>query len=501
MKENKQTINEEIDEKVEDIFESDIFKTIETRTERANKEREKRRLIRRYRKLASIFIFAMAVTSIIWILSQTAGDSYRNEKGFIKYADAQFDKSKSLELVGNEKTEYQYGEPISYAVDYTACKDEGISAFRDTKIEGLKAAFAEKSDPEDENPRALLIKTGVTDYKDEISNLAIYCRGSVKNGGEMESLGNEIYTYQFSVKTGDILVPQQILKDNYRQRCSQYFMKYFDKEYKKEQLAKDWKKYLTPDANNFNKFIVTNSGITFCFDEGTVLKKSEGIAYAGMASVMSKEILREHIIQRYIDPSKPMVALTFDDGPGGESEDRILTCLENNNSVATFFYQGMFIGGREEKIKRAKSIGCEIGHHTWNHPVLTSLNDDEVSAQITNTNNAIYNACGAYPTVFRPSYGMTSDKINQISGMPVIMWSIDTLDWKLRDGQKIYDKVVNSGNLDGKIVLMHSIHGFTADAVDSLVPWLKSRGYQLVTVSEMIKYKTGADPVPGAVYR
>ena len=75
MKENKQTINEEIDEKVEDIFESDIFKTIETRTERANKEREKRRLIRRYRKLASIFIFAMAVTSIIWILSQTAGDS------------------------------------------------------------------------------------------------------------------------------------------------------------------------------------------------------------------------------------------------------------------------------------------------------------------------------------------------------------------------------------------------------------------------------------------
>lgn len=69
MKENKQTINEEIDEKVEDIFESDIFKTIETRTERANKEREKRRLIRRYRKLASIFIFAMAVTSIIWILS------------------------------------------------------------------------------------------------------------------------------------------------------------------------------------------------------------------------------------------------------------------------------------------------------------------------------------------------------------------------------------------------------------------------------------------------
>ena len=306
---------------------------------------------------------------------------------------------------------------------------------------------------------------------------------------------------RFNLKTGDILVPQQILKDNYRQRCSQYFMKYFDKEYKKEQLAKDWKKYLTPDANNFNKFIVTNSGITFCFDEGTVLKKSEGIAYAGMASVMSKEILREHIIQRYIDPSKPMVALTFDDGPGGESEDRILTCLENNNSVATFFYQGMFIGGREEKIKRAKSIGCEIGHHTWNHPVLTSLNDDEVSAQITNTNNAIYNACGAYPTVFRPSYGMTNDKINQISGMPVIMWSIDTLDWKLRDGQKIYDKVVNSGNLDGKIVLMHSIHGFTADAVDSLVPWLKSRGYQLVTVSEMIKYKTGADPVPGAVYR
>lgn len=453
------------------------------------------------RLLFIIFIIAAIVTYVIWLISQTSAETYRNEQSFIKYADNQFEMSKNFEVTGSERTDYLYGEPISYAVDYAICDYENISAFTEAKIEALKAEFAENADVEQENPQALLIKTGIKEYKKGIINLAIHEKSTIKNGREMISSGNKIHTYQFSVKTGDIMVPQQIFKEDYREYCSEYFMEYFSSEYSEEQLAEGWRAYLTPDKENFNTFTVTDSGVSFYFDEGTVLRESEGIACIGIASVLSGNIMRKKLLERYIDPSKPMVAITYDDGPGLESEDRILACLEKNNAVATFFYQGAFIPGREEKIKRAKDIGCEIGHHTWNHPVLTSLTDAELKVQFDNTNNAVYAACGSYPTVFRPSYGITNDKVNAMSGVPVIMWSVDTLDWKIRDGKKIFDRVAASGNLDGKILLMHSIHNPTADATDLLVPWLKSQGYQLVTVSELIKYKSGSDPVAGAVYR
>ena len=112
-------------------------------------------------------------------------------------------------------------------------------------------------------------------------------------------------------------------------------------------------------------------------------------------------------------------------------------------------------------------------------------------------------ACGSAPTVFRPCYGATNDSINAMAQMPVIMWTVDTLDWKTKDAQKTFDCVkakADQGKLDGKIVLMHSIHEPTAGATEKLIPWLKENGYQLVTVSELIKYKKGEDPQNGKVY-
>ena len=109
-------------------------------------------------------------------------------------------------------------------------------------------------------------------------------------------------------------------------------------------------------------------------------------------------------------------------------------------------------------------------------------------------------ACGEYPTLFRPSYGETNKKINDKSGLPVVMWSVDTLDWKRMDGKKVFDYVSGLSNLDGKIILLHSIHDSTADATELIVPWLKEQGYQMVTVSELVKYKQGEEMQAGKVY-
>lgn len=453
------------------------------------------------RVLFITFIVVMIVTYVIWTMSHNNGETYTNEEEFIKYADGQFELSQSFQMTGVERTEYEYGEPISFAVDYATCDHDGVAAFRDIKIDEMKTAYKAGVAPEDMQQKALLLKTGVTESQLGAVNLIIFERSTALVEDEMVTVDKVMHTYQFSSKTGSLLVPKQIFTPDYELHCSDYFYDYFKENYTEEQLSEDWKQYIEPVEENFDKFTVTDAGVSFFFDEGTVLNESEGIVYAGIAKSLADDILRKKIIHRYIDPNKPMVAITYDDGPGLESEDRILNCLENNGAVATFFYQGSFISGREDKIVRAQKLGCEIGNHTWNHPILTDLNDKELNEQVKKTNEAIKNACGNYPTVFRPSYGETDEKVNKAFGLPVILWTVDTLDWESMDAKKIFDHVKNQKNLDGRIILMHSIHDPTAEATEKMIPWLRAQGYQFVTVTELIKYKTGADPVPAKVYR
>ena len=132
--------------------------------------------------------------------------------------------------------------------------------------------------------------------------------------------------------------------------------------------------------------------------------------------------------------------------------------------------------------------------------MLTTLKVKQVKKEVNDTNEAIKKACGQYPTVLRPSYGDINEKVAKETGMPVILWSVDTLDWKTRNAGKIFKSIKSIKDLDGKIILMHSIHQETADATKKIIPWLKKKGYQTVTVSELVKYKTGSEIKQGKIY-
>ena len=188
-----------------------------------------------------------------------------------------------------------------------------------------------------------------------------------------------------------------------------------------------------------------------------------------------------------IDASKPMVALTFDDGPG-ERTGELLDQLEKYNAHATFFMQGKNIPGKEDFVKKMKEIGCELGNHSYDHPQLTKLSADKIANQIGTTNNLIQQAAGSTATVMRPPYGAINDTVRSSVGLPMILWSIDTLDWKTRNAQSSIDTVMNDVQ-DGDVILMHDIHTESIDAALVLIPKLEEAGYQLVTVSEMAKAK------------
>lgn len=214
----------------------------------------------------------------------------------------------------------------------------------------------------------------------------------------------------------------------------------------------------------------------------------------------SVEIADKIQMSSNIDPDKPMIALTFDDGPGYNNvSDRILDVLEKYSARATFFMVGKNAADHPDNLKRKVELGCEIGNHTYNH---NHYGKNVTVDDIKKASNAIYKACGQYPTAFRSPGGNTTSTILKEcknENMVLYYWSLDTMDWKYRDADKVYNKVIKNVS-DGDIILMHEIYDSTADAVEKMVPVLIKKGYQLVTCEELIEAKTGAKPKVGQQY-
>lgn len=197
-----------------------------------------------------------------------------------------------------------------------------------------------------------------------------------------------------------------------------------------------------------------------------------------------------------VDPNKPAVALTFDDGPYTPVTNRILNVLEKNNARATFFVVGSRVNAYSDCIKREAALGCEIANHTYNHTILTSVSESVIKSEIQQTNDAVKKITGKSPVLVRAPGGSVNAKVKNAVDYPLIGWSVDTLDWKNSSG--VVSEVKRSVK-DGSIVLMHDLYGTTASAVETLVPWLVNQGYQLVTVSELMQLK-GVDLQAGKVY-
>ena len=186
-----------------------------------------------------------------------------------------------------------------------------------------------------------------------------------------------------------------------------------------------------------------------------------------------------------IDPSKPMIALTFDDGPS-KYTPQILDILERYGVRATFCVIGNLVDARKDTVKRASDLGCEIIGHSWDHRDLSRLSPEEIKRELDDTNAAIESATGISSRLYRPPYGAINDKLKNVSaGLGYAL--IDPLDWKNRNADTVYDAVM-AGAGDRGIILSHDLYGSTVDAMERVIPALLARGYQLVTVSELMYY-------------
>ena len=192
---------------------------------------------------------------------------------------------------------------------------------------------------------------------------------------------------------------------------------------------------------------------------------------------------------RYIDPGKPMVALTFDDGPDVQVDGVLMDELEKVNGRATFFVVGQRVEKFPEDIKNTVERGHEIGNHSYDHDIhLSSKGQDYIRNEFDKTDDAVEKAAGVRPALVRLPGGNISNDVKAVVKKPLIFWSIDTEDWRSRDAVKTQNSILSQVK-DGDIVLMHALYLSTAQACKTVIPELHARGYQLVTVSELIHFR------------
>ena len=265
---------------------------------------------------------------------------------------------------------------------------------------------------------------------------------------------------------------------------------------KKEKVDLDSK--LKNELSTLKNFIVRENSIDFSFDAGEILPEKYGVITTSIENSALKESFSKiyYKINPKEDPNKidkqdrrkPVVALTFDDGPKEETTSKILDVLEKYNAHATFFVMGQEAKKFPEILQRQIANGHEIGNHTYSHKSLTKLSKKAMFSEIRRTNSIIEDATGQSVKLVRTPYGAVNQNVEDTLKYPFIHWSVDTKDWQTKSVSKTIDAVLKNA-ADGDIILMHDIYPWTAKAVETIVPELIDRGFSLVTVSEMFDLK------------
>ncbi len=390
---------------------------------------------------------------------------------------------------GEAAEHYGYLEEVSYALRYPRRDEEGLET---AAYEAANALMLEAVDvlSEKEGER----RTVLIDYEDgETPGLySVLFHIEKEVDGETTT---ETSLWLYNKKKGEPVAEPQTLFAELAYRYVAEQVNLLLTEQKDDAAAENSEQQSGPLAGTreeFSSYVLTAEGAKFYYEiEGE--RKSVVIPYIALHTYMAVTengtVVADGI--RVLDPGKPMVALTFDDGPHYEQTPRLLEILDRYDVKSTFFILGertLWGPSNEKALQMVYDAGHEVASHTHTHKNLKQISVEDMKAEIVNAREAIYSVIGEYPTLVRPPYGAYNDAVKEYSYAPLITWNLDSKDWDFRNSEQVIDHVLTEAG-DGKIVLMHDIHWFTVDAVEVLIPELQNRGYQIVTVQELFHYK------------
>ena len=184
---------------------------------------------------------------------------------------------------------------------------------------------------------------------------------------------------------------------------------------------------------------------------------------------------------------KPMIALTFDDGPNAQFTPDLLEGLKQRNVHATFFLIGENIeqNSNQNLVKQMYEEGHLIGNHTYHHLEITRLSDEKAYEEIKSTNDLIESIIGEPPEYMRPPFGSWQRNLEEKMKVIPVLWTVDPLDWTTENVDEIVNKVVTETK-ENDIILLHDCYNSSVIAALRIVDLLQAEGYQFVTVDKLL---------------
>lgn len=192
-----------------------------------------------------------------------------------------------------------------------------------------------------------------------------------------------------------------------------------------------------------------------------------------------------------LDPSKPTIAITFDDGPNATTTMEVLDILEKYQVRASFFLIGTNINGESAKsVKRAFDLGCDIENHSKTHSYMDKMTADEIKDEVAYVNDKVKEITGTTPKFFRPPYIAVNSTMYDNIDMTFISGN-GCNDWDDKVTAEYRAKYLEKKAADGVIFLLHDAEGNskTVEALDKAIPILLEKGFQFATISELFKLK------------
>jgi peptidoglycan/xylan/chitin deacetylase (PgdA/CDA1 family) len=214
------------------------------------------------------------------------------------------------------------------------------------------------------------------------------------------------------------------------------------------------------------------------------------------ASLIPNPQSTEKITFTEVNVDGPYIAMTFDDGPHATNTAKLLEMAAKRHIKLTFFVLGQCIEQNPDVLRREVAEGHEIGNHSWSHPNLAKLPDEDVRTQLQRTEDIIVKTTGIRPKLMRPPYGELTKRqrqwVNRDFGYKIILWDVDPLDWK-RPGSNVVARRIIAGARLGSIILAHDIHPPTIAAMPQVFDALLAKGFKFVTVSELLAMDKGGE--------
>jgi len=225
-----------------------------------------------------------------------------------------------------------------------------------------------------------------------------------------------------------------------------------------------------------------------CFDSTTILTANLTLMHTRENVLIGKT----KAPPKSLDLNRPMVAITYDDGPSPFTP-KVLDSIVKHNAKATFYTLGVQAELYPETIRAIFQSGCEIGNHTNLHEVFSKNTAGIIQKTVNEANRKLFEILGIGAATVRPPTGAIHDRNgnNVEIGFPIILWSIDTRDFENNSNENAVLSMILSNLTDGAIILMHDTHEATANVTDTIFKEVLSAGFQTVSVSELLEFKFG----------